>query len=261
MKPTDFDRKMFFSTVRLTASDGLDRINGTGFIVRIESHGNPALAYAIVTCKHVLYGEDGSVAFMLHTWDTHREVPVLVDGIKVGPQSFGANYFEHDNPKIDVAAIDITDVIKNPKVYAWWVHPEMISETNLQYIGPNRDALFMGYPSDLYDKKHNLPIMRAARVATIPEVDFDGDPCYIIDAHVFEGSSGSPVFASDPKGQSCFVGMIGESFERWNKVILGKKAHESGIGIYEKVGLGVVYKPRVIMDVLNKVKTAALARL
>ena len=56
------------------------------------------------------------------------------------------------------------------------------------------DILFIGYPSGIYDQANNLPITRRGLTATPLYVDYDGKPMFLIDASVFPGSSGSPVF-------------------------------------------------------------------
>mgnify|MGYP003291781313 CR=1 FL=1 len=45
-----------------------------------------------------------------------------------------------------------------------------------------------------YDKKNNLPLVRTGTIASHPRKDFNGLPQFVIDAQVFPGSSGSPVF-------------------------------------------------------------------
>lgn len=50
-----------------------------------------------------------------------------------------------------------------------------------------------GYPIGLYDKVHNLPILRQGHTASHPAVDFNGEPKALVDMACFPGSSGSPV--------------------------------------------------------------------
>ena len=57
--------------------------------------------------------------------------------------------------------------------------------------------LFVGYPNGVYDAINNLPVIRSGITATPPVVDYEGRPRFLIDASVFPGSSGSPIFAYD----------------------------------------------------------------
>lgn len=46
----------------------------------------------------------------------------------------------------------------------------------------------------MFDEQHYLPIVRRGHIATSADLDFNGEPVFLIDASVFPGSSGSPVF-------------------------------------------------------------------
>ena len=62
------------------------------------------------------------------------------------------------------------------------------------------------YPIGLWDEKNNLPIVRRGMTATDPVIDYNGRQEFLIDAAVFPGSSGSPVYIADDNGQ--FVGSV-----------------------------------------------------
>jgi hypothetical protein len=53
---------------------------------------------------------------------------------------------------------------------------------------------FIGYPNGIWDSKNLLPVVMRGTTASPIEVDFEGTPRFLIDASVFGGSSGSPVF-------------------------------------------------------------------
>lgn len=52
----------------------------------------------------------------------------------------------------------------------------------------------IGYPNGLWDSQNNLPIIRRGITATSVKKDYNGKKEFLIDAAVFPGSSGSPVF-------------------------------------------------------------------
>jgi len=56
------------------------------------------------------------------------------------------------------------------------------------------DIVFLWYPNDIGDDINNLPVTRRGITATPFAVDFCGEKQFLIDASVFPGSSGSPVF-------------------------------------------------------------------
>lgn len=59
---------------------------------------------------------------------------------------------------------------------------------------PNKPVTFIGYPNGLYEFTSLLPIVRQGYAATAMHIDHGGKPTFLIDAFVFPGSSGSPVF-------------------------------------------------------------------
>lgn len=52
----------------------------------------------------------------------------------------------------------------------------------------------IGYPDGLWDESNNLPLVRKGITASSLHYDFNGTPCFVMDAAIFGGSSGSPVF-------------------------------------------------------------------
>lgn len=56
------------------------------------------------------------------------------------------------------------------------------------------DVTFIGYPSSIYDMNNKIPVIRQGITATPIWNDFQGKKEFLIDASVFPGSSGSPVF-------------------------------------------------------------------
>jgi hypothetical protein len=67
--------------------------------------------------------------------------------------------------------------------------PEALNE-----LAALEEVVFIGYPSGLRDQKSGMPIIRRGITASPVWNDFDDTPSFLIDAGVFPGSSGSPVF-------------------------------------------------------------------
>ncbi|QAY60463.1 serine protease [Microbacterium protaetiae] len=59
---------------------------------------------------------------------------------------------------------------------------------------PTSEVSIVGYPFDL-DQRIDLPVWTRASIATEPELDFEGKPCFLVDARARSGQSGSPVIA------------------------------------------------------------------
>lgn len=56
-----------------------------------------------------------------------------------------------------------------------------------------QDLLVMGYPKGYHDQSNNLPLIRNALISSAYGVYFDGKQYFLIDSHLHEGMSGSPV--------------------------------------------------------------------
>jgi hypothetical protein len=56
-------------------------------------------------------------------------------------------------------------------------------------------ATLLGYPYGFFDRRHLLPIWKTGHIATEPDVNFEGEPTFLVDVSAFPGMSGSPVLA------------------------------------------------------------------
>jgi hypothetical protein len=75
------------------------------------------------------------------------------------------------------------------------VGPELVpAESVIKDLAALEDVVFVGYPAGLRDETHANPLIRRGITSTPVWRDFQGSPCFLIDAGVFPGSSGSPVF-------------------------------------------------------------------
>jgi hypothetical protein len=72
---------------------------------------------------------------------------------------------------------------------------QQLLEEASQTLSLGQDVFFIGYPENRFDVTHNLPLLRKGCIASAPNVDFNGKRQFLIHAQVFQGSSGSPVFA------------------------------------------------------------------
>lgn len=92
-------------------------------------------------------------------------------------------------------------------------------------------------------------------------VDFNGEPKFLIDASVFGGSSGSPVFIIDFGGKPdrnsnvlignpvvIFVGVVAETYQRVADEIELNAANERKLATFENLDLGVVIKTRTVVE-------------
>ena len=101
------------------------------------------------------------------------------------------------------------------------------------------EVLFVGYPNDYYDTVNNLPLVRKGTLASMPNIDFRGKGAVVIDAQVFGGSSGSPVFVSWD-GKYSLLGVISATTEG-----------VTPSGFPAVLGLGLVIKQRHVQELID----------
>ena len=114
--------------------------------------------------------------------------------------------------------------------------------------------MVLGYPLDFYDELNHFPIARSAGVATWPWFGFDRKPCFLIDARLHPGMSGSPVLSSPGS-------IIGRSTKSTSKSTSKTEQEVFLLGIFsaemhvqwEPLGLNVVWHASIIEDIISKV--------
>lgn len=94
--------------------------------------------------------------------------------------------------EIDLVAISLdADQIRSRFAVAPFNHNNLVPP-NIQ-IPIGQDVLVMGYPKGFHDYQNNLPLIRNALISSIYPIYFEGRPFFLIDSHLHEGMSGSPV--------------------------------------------------------------------
>ncbi len=193
--------RMFFSTVRIEAYniDTTYSSIGTGFYYAHKIDDNNIIPF-IVTNKHVINNTNYG---FLHFIKGENSNPVLGDSIKFPIQGnlWKQLWFGHPSDNIDVAIAPIGHILHfvrsnfKCEFFIPYIDKSIIpSEEDINTIDALEEVVFIGYPNALWDTKNHLPIARKGTLATLINVDFEGEPKFLIDASVFGGSSGSPVF-------------------------------------------------------------------
>jgi hypothetical protein len=107
------------------------------------------------------------------------------------------------------------------------------------------EALVLGYPLGFFDWTNHLPTARRATVATVPRLNFEGKPRFLVDANLHKGMSGSPVISSPP-ARSMGQSPGGSSPATDDEVfLLGVYSSEWKIGC-DSLGLHNVWHPTLI---------------
>lgn len=270
MQPKTIAEQLFFTTVRIdTITANGAQGSGTGFFF---SHkvGEDNFPF-VVTNKHVVMGmREGALSFLQRT----GTLPTLGNGFRLRIDDWPQAWFGHPDPNVDIAICPFAPLeahIKqqhNVDLFYRYVSsdtiptPQQVAELDAVEL-----VTFIGYPNGVWDSKNLLPVARRGTTASPIEVDFEGTPRFLIDASVFGGSSGSPVFilnqgswATKDGGMVIgsrfhFVGVIAAVFFRtqMNQIVavpiptqVQPMAQQQ-----EMIDLGIVFKARTVVETIE----------
>lgn len=194
MNINDISTQLLYTTVPIYAQKSNNVLSsGTGFIFSIQETETTSIPL-LITNYHVL--ENAVAGFVeLHISEngmpTNKTMRIQFDSSIVNSNKLG---------NLDLIAIPIAGTLnnlqsKNVNVFFRSVNQSMIPTVDQQNdLSAIENITFIGYPSGLYDDKNKLSIIRQGITATPIWNDFKGEEIFLIDAGVFPGSSGSPVF-------------------------------------------------------------------
>ncbi len=261
--------QMLYSTLRIEAQLPNSTSVGTGFIVLYEK--GEAKYLFIVTNKHVVDG--ASFGKFFFTQSDNDNNPLVGKRFDINVTDFDKSWFFHP-AGIDIAIYPLVPLLQriekdNQKVYFRSVPLSMIptkeQENSLTAL---EEIIFIGYPNAIYDTKNLLPIIRKGTTATPIFMDYEGQPFFLVDASVFRGSSGSPVFIYNFGSYSTserniivgeriyFVGVVSRVIFSENEGrIEFSEIPTTRIPLVKTeqfINLGVVIKSRVIVETIEE---------
>lgn len=183
-------------------------------------------------------------------------------------------WFGHPDPHVDIAICPMVPLLEFVKqqhgidLFLRAVDTSMIpTEEQTRELDAIEPVTFIGYPNGVWDSKNLLPIARRGTTASPIEVDFEGTPRFLVDASVFGGSSGSPVFILNQGSFATkdggfvvgsrfhFVGVIAAVFFRTqlNQIVpvpiptqVQPMAQQQ-----EMIDLGIVFKARTVVEAIE----------
>jgi len=260
-----------FSTVRIMTENHVgEKFSATGFIFGYPIDEKKAIPF-MVTNKHVIKNMKKGTLHFINEKDGN---PVLGEGCNLPITDFENQWYANSNKDIDIAVFPFGRIIKhiekeNIHIYYKMVSGRIIPKIDdLEDCDAVEDVLFIGYPKGVYDEKNYTPIIRKGITATPVYLDYNGKKQFLIDASIFPGSSGSPVFLYDNNihwtkkdgkpsdSRTLFLGIVSEAYlyEEENEVkritipaqeIL-KSSHK------QMLGLGIVFKSETIITTIEE---------
>lgn len=231
----------------------------------------------LVSNKHVLEGSQ-KLSITFHRRNVASNLPELRQTITYQATSSKEVLFLHPNPEIDLACINMSSLVSQlgSQIYYKFLDKGVFANFTEPELDVGQRVIFIGYPENRYDQRHNLPILRSGVTASHPRLNYNGEAQFLIDAQVFPGSSGSPVFLNMKKAQYnrgqiiigtglpyLFVGVVSATMIR-NNIVTSAPTKLVGVS-QEVIGLGLVFKATVLNGLIdlalqrvwNKIQTQA----
>lgn len=213
--------QLLYTTVpiQVEKEDGT-RSSGTGFVFNYLQDREKNLSIPlVVTNRHVVNeAKRGIIQFATQ----ENGIPVPGKNVLV---EFDASFFQiHIDPALDLVAAPIASVMhqleqRNIRVFFRAIDANIIpTREQLDDLGAMEDVIFIGYPSGLFDSHNATPIVRRGITATPVWNNYNNEKRFLIDAGVFPGSSGSPVFIFNQG-----------SYSMGNNVAIGTRIYFLGI--------------------------------
>jgi len=263
---TDVAMQILYTTVRIDTEDkDGESWSGTGFLVDYEK--NEKMYPMLITNKHVVKNMvKGQITFL----KKKDGKPIIPSKQIIEIPNFESLCTYHPDEDVDVAMMPIGGIINQMSERGIEVFYITISENHflkqdqLKDLSAIQEIIFMGYPNAIRDEVNLTPITRKGITATPISQDFGNEPIFLIDASVFGGSSGSPVFIlnqgsyATPRGLSMgtrliFLGVLAESHYFFEKGEMGKeKVRTKKVPVGKQyLDIGVVFKASTITETME----------
>ena len=246
---TGFEHGIGFIAVRIniTKLDGTSSI-GSGFLFNaLLNDGSGRFITLLVSNKHVFGDPKGTLNILVNKIKDDGE-PDFGNIEPFFQVDFSGIFFPHPEGEVDLACVNVSS-ITHKQIFYRNLDSTFLTPIDEGEIFLGMDVLFVGYPDNRFDQVHNLPIVRKGSIASFPSVDFNGKSELVIDAQVFQGSSGSPVFVQI-KGRYRLLGVVSETMIRHSKLQTLPTSHHD-MGIQQIIGLGIVIKQSRIIELID----------
>nr|WP_296750381.1 serine protease [Thioalkalivibrio sp.] len=266
MDVNSLSKKLLFNTVRVDTvlEDGSEG-SGTAFVVS-HTHRRGSFTF-IVTNRHLVEGvRSGGLVFT----QKRNGQPLIGQRFQLNIDDFPHAWFLHPDPEVDLAIVPMRPLEQAARDQGVELYYHVIDSrlcpdaAALRALDALEEILFVGYPSGVWDHVNLMPIMRRGTTATPMFLDFEGRSEFLIDAAVYPGSSGSPVFVYQPDfmrptqsvgRKFMFAGVIAAVFfrEETNELVPGPVPATPGVTVTtaEMIDLGLVIKAQAVVDIIE----------
>lgn len=193
MNINDISTQLMYTTVPLyVKKNNGDQCSGTGFIYSIIESENVSIPFLITNYHVLMDAESGFLELHLAEKDKPTDKSIKIQ--------FDRTIADNKLGELDLVALPIAATLndlysKNIIPFYRTVSADMIpSDIQMSELAAIENITFIGYPNGLYDEINKMSIVRQGITATPIWNNFKGKEVFLVDAGVFPGSSGSPVF-------------------------------------------------------------------
>ena len=227
MKLDDIGTQLLFCTVPLLVEKEKERHTGTGFLFNFSISENESIPLLITNLHLVENAKKVWVEFHGSTNsspDKTKRIRVEIDGDFISQYTPFSKNFNEDIFAFPIAGI-LDQVIKQKgEIFFKSITQSFcLKKTELENCAAIETVTIIGYPKGICDPENWLPIVRQGITATPVWNNFNGKSSFLIDAGIFPGSSGSPVFLYNQGSYStntgitigtrlAFIGIVAETY-------------------------------------------------
>lgn len=188
------------TTIRIETEIPNGKSTGTGFFLSLKNNKNDNTHVpVIVTNKHVVKNAiRGKLRFSLKDTNGNQIKGQYFD---LTINDFEKLWIMHPESNIDLCILPIANIHREIQkankdlFYTMMTVDDIPSSAEIENeFSRIEDITVVGYPDGIWDAYNNMPITRRGITATPLHVDFENAPRFLIDAAIYGGSSGSPVF-------------------------------------------------------------------
>ena len=225
------------------------RTFGTGFfyVASLNTDTDRSIIL-LISNKHVFGNpEEGRLIVSLNRVKQDN-TPDFGNILKCDQIGFKDAYYSHPNPEVDLACLNVS-VISRVGAHYMNLDDTFLRPIDYDKVALGSDVIFVGYPENRYDVVNNLPLIRKGSIASMPNVDFNGKGQIVIDAQIFPGSSGSPVFV-DWDGKYSLLGVVSQTMIRHSQ-LQTLPANIPQVGVEQMLGLGIVIKQKHVCELID----------
>ena len=253
MNLNDLSTQLLYTTVPIwteLSTGGL--MSATAFIYNIPIPNKPDQSLPIlITNYHVVENATRGLIEMILQKDGQPN-PERRSRVELS----GSLLSQFTDKELDIALIPLGGILNQlgnsgNLVFFRSIAPDLVpNQEILSELAAMEEIVFIGYPSGLRDEKHSYPLIRRGITSTPVWNNFQGKQTFLIDAGVFPGSSGSPVFIFNQGAYATKTGLaIGNRL-----LFLGvicKSIVRTDLGKETFLGLGEVLLSTALKDFID----------